>query len=1282
MLQIITSDGLDGLDLPDRHCFDGDKEWVHSDEEPSTSISVPPKALFTAGIRPGDAKVPDTSNSSMRPLTNKSISFAPDGQEGEEPQPMDEDLQQVPSGSHGASHGTGAVPKKTYTPFEKLKSKAVGAADSVKQRFKIGLPTRQKLSKEESAKLRRRPRKKGALEQEQEVPEDTEVREEEGEMEVVEQSEPQPAADTAEMETDVQEEESKNEDLASEKAEKEEALRKEKEAKEEALRKEKEAKEEALRKEKEAKEEEKLRKQKEQEELKRQKAEEKQQAKEEAQRKKAEEKLAKQKAAEEAKKAAEEAKKAKLEEQLAKAKEAQEIKRQKEEEELKKIREQEALAKELQEKKRLEDEQKRLREEEEAKQKAKEAEERKQEEAQRKLIEQEAAAAAAALAPVELQTTIPETDAATVAVEQTESSAAPVQGDVEMEEETAPEPEPTTSTPTGTGKRKVKKMTFPQMPHLPKMPDLPTLPHIDLDFRKKIIKRSKTPPARPKPPKSKATPALETENQLAAQYENEILARNAAMEEEEEEAQKAPQTVVEPQTQIFVTQPSSDQQLEESETHVEWEPNSPQGVDAEEPSTSKKPVQAKERLDKFGKSLKGFGSKSKEVASQKSKAMGQKMKVIGKDLQKFGVKVNEKYQSTIEEIKAKQEAAKARSKQKALEAEDAEEQMEYEGEYPESSTEPRRTFRFRRRDESQEESEEADSNKPQAYYENSEDLRRSNEEEGAQDDSKVTRSQLLGRAERDWESPLDLAQSRDVSEEPFSGNASSRDSPPGSSMASSTFAHVRKQGVLEEIDSDEFFLREKGISEGEDEEEINRFLVEELRNAFRPQANNALAGFDMPESPDRPEKSPRKPPRKDKEEKAQSYQTFPPERPRRKAPGYVSAYMNQEQAELEQDQESQVEERGSPQDDLREYDEDDGMRDLKEDVELLNQDREERKLGDNEGYEDDGRYEPVNEEPIKPVRTKKAPRQPATPVYYNTVEGNEWMRDLEDQVESHEEASPRPPQRERRKSSRSNQFSELSETPQVEDIGTQGGSQQLTGAESDARFTTSEADPDDGFEYVDEAGYAVVHKDRDVPRTIPRRKKKSGSKGSLKRRSPEEPKSEEAAGSEPMFFSLPRQAPKTFHVTPPSRPQRNYSTLRPRRPPRSKSSPRPDRRKGPDGDSSSPKPSTAIGIMQGRPLPPPPRPERSPIPLNDLDMSTVERSVGARHYANFADGRGEVVEEVLTATNIPLLGRRTETTDDDITIGIQTDPLLQEEPSIEAVTRSYATDSSRVQRQR
>ncbi|WP_278924690.1 hypothetical protein, partial [Pseudophaeobacter profundi] len=51
-------------------------------------------------------------------------------------------------------------------------------------------------------------------------------------------------------------------------------------------------------------------------------------------------------------------------------------------------------------------------------------------------------------------------------------------------------------------------------------------------------------------------------------------------------------------------------------------------------------------------------------------------------------------------------------------------------------------------------------------------------------------------------------------------------------------------GVIEEIDSDEFFLREKGLSR--EDVDVSRYLSLEIRDAFRS-PKNALASLDQEE---------------------------------------------------------------------------------------------------------------------------------------------------------------------------------------------------------------------------------------------------------------------------------------------------------------------------------------------------------------------------------------------------------------------------------------------------
>jgi hypothetical protein len=1249
-VQIVNSEGLDGLDLPDPHDghgFDGDREWGHSDDEQV----VPHKMSFCAGYRGlENAKTSDSEShrSSIRPLTNKTITFDPATKEEVE-EVAGSSRRDVSRGrSRSRSRSRSPNPKegaqKKTIPFEILRTKAAGVADQMRQRFnKISLPIRPKLNQWEGSKLsRKRHKKKAAAAAPQEGEEEEEAAavevEEEAQAEFEENFEPM---DTTEQEFPFLPQEPTEPQVAEAPKNKEEQ-KKEKEAKAEEQRKEKEAvAEEKKRKQKEQDDEKKLKaeeKKKEQDELKRKKAEEKQLAKEESDKKKAEEKAAKQKIQEEAKKA-------KLEEQLAKARETEEIERQKNEE-LLRLREQEAAEK-----------------------------------------------SAASSITFEAQ---------------------PAEETLLLEEQQQEQEQPQTPTPTGTGSRRKKiKKTFVQLPQLPKMPDLPQLPHFDLDFKRKVIKRSKTPPGRPTPPKMKFKKDAgggsmeETENQLAAQYASEIEARKLAMEEdnaeEHDEATEMVRHIRFPEPPIFVTQPSNEPS-EESGSHKDWKsfPSS-SGRSEEEPAEDdqvsgapgKSQVGTKERFDKFGKQLKGFGLKSKEIASKKSKSMGATMKVIGQDLHKLGAKTSEKFQATIEEIKAKQDAAKARTKEKAKEAEDiVHEQTVVPLQY-ESATEPRKKFRFRRRDDSQEEPEqEGGKNKQPEQYQNTQDLRqsggeRSKEKEEEGEGEKITRSQLLGRAERDWESPLDLAHSRDVSEEPFmSGNASSRDSPPGSSLASSTFAAqpVRKQGVLQEIDSDEFFLREKGISEGEDEEEINRFLVEELRQAFRLQ-ENALAGFDLDDPPERPGRQPRKPLRKEQEK---SYQTFPPERPRRKAPGYVSDYLKEnEEEDMEEDQCSTQEERGSYQEDPEQF-EDDGIRRVKEELDKI--ENEEENI--HQDYVDDGRYEPISEELIEPVKPQRRKKQKSTPLYYNTVAGNEWMREVDDQVMRHEEEEEEEegPQVPRRTTSKSGSIPLENDENEITfvDAEDRSNSRQSSGAAAQVGGGSTNRvdvvdDGDENFEYVDEAGYAVVHKGhQETPRTVPRRHRKSSGNGSKSNSLKRQGQGSSTNNGEAQFFSLPRPAPRTFHIVPPSRPQRNYSTLKPRRPPRHRSNHSLTKSNKGDKQEGTSRPSTAIGIMHGmhgRPLPPPPRPERPQI-LNDLDHTSIERSVGARHYANFVDDSGpRDVEEINVARNVSLLGRGD--LGGDINIGIQTDPLQEyENEAHHAAVTSFDDITRRVQQLR
>ncbi|KAG7189799.1 hypothetical protein KM043_017459 [Ampulex compressa] len=91
----------------------------------------------------------------------------------------------------------------------------------------------------------------------------------------------------------------------------------------------------------------------------------------------------------------------------------------------------------------------------------------------------------------------------------------------------------------------------------------------------------------------------------------------------------------------------------------------------------------------------------------------------------------------------------------------------------------------------------------------------------------------------------------------------------------------RRRGVIEEIDSDEFFLRASGLSQ--DDMTLGKYLASEIRDALRSETGNALADEEMPSvPPKRPTRS--RSLRKRKEDSVESYEAAPPARPKRERP--------------------------------------------------------------------------------------------------------------------------------------------------------------------------------------------------------------------------------------------------------------------------------------------------------------------------------------------------------------------------------------------------------------
>lgn len=88
----------------------------------------------------------------------------------------------------------------------------------------------------------------------------------------------------------------------------------------------------------------------------------------------------------------------------------------------------------------------------------------------------------------------------------------------------------------------------------------------------------------------------------------------------------------------------------------------------------------------------------------------------------------------------------------------------------------------------------------------------------------------------------------------------------------------RRRGVIEEIDSDEFFLRQSGISQ--DDMILGNYLTDEIRDALRAEVINVLQDDELPSTP--PQRPVRmRTLRKHKENLAESNEAVPPVRPKR-----------------------------------------------------------------------------------------------------------------------------------------------------------------------------------------------------------------------------------------------------------------------------------------------------------------------------------------------------------------------------------------------------------------
>ncbi|PSN33549.1 hypothetical protein C0J52_21021 [Blattella germanica] len=444
------------------------------------------------------------------------------------------------------------------------------------------------------------------------------------------------------------------------------------------------------------------------------------------------------------------------------------------------------------------------------------------------------------------------------------------------------------------------------------------------------------------------------------------------------------------------------------------------------------------------------------------------------------------------------------------------------------------------------------------------------------------------------------------------------------SSGSSSLRH--RAGVLEEIDSDEFFLREKGLSQ--EDVEVGRYLTSEIRDAFRAPVS-ALSQMDNYEYYDdeedvenlgqqyrsTPERGPTRPartrslrPRKrtskskspaEEEDSSQFFNTFPPARPKR-----IRRGQQQEDEELEvskekegyEEQEMEVDEpakAGIPSFTVTDDDE-----------KYRQQSLEEPEAEEQWQTEEIAVAEP--EPPMPPKRLRRGRKEPIPDTLCNGHYTKEdWLENIQAQIVPTDEVMvmrtesdyiipaappedfelpPEAPRRGRRKSSRATSLAD-------EDRTSRGASS----LPSERDHATDDFPVDLSLPEI--PGYACVEK----PSMKPRRKTTRPSAPGRRKRS-----ANGHSRSYPHFYSLP-------HRPPPIRPLRNYSTLGPSRPPR--------RHKAPSSVDMDQKSESYIEIeddileptshfeeshgsardlqsgdvverMKGRPLPPPPRPPR------------------------------------------------------------------------------------------
>ncbi|CAB3379365.1 Hypothetical predicted protein [Cloeon dipterum] len=380
----------------------------------------------------------------------------------------------------------------------------------------------------------------------------------------------------------------------------------------------------------------------------------------------------------------------------------------------------------------------------------------------------------------------------------------------------------------------------------------------------------------------------------------------------------------------------------------------------------------------------------------------------------------------------------------------------------------------------------------------------------------------------------------------------------------------RRQGVLEEISSDEFFLREKGVSQ--DDVDVERYLSREIKETFRPTVdteallmeNSTVNEADLARTyrgtPERISPSHKaRPPRKTRSIKNSSNLSTPP----------ASEVITKDKEEEEEEEE--VEKKENKEDTSWYFNTFPPNKPTRERRRQLRHERHKastmtRKAG-----------------PKAPQRKTKTRSEftIGNTSEWSVAPDQEWLNNLESHIVPKEvEAQSNEP----------DYIIPDVETPSAPKRGRKQSKRPDEDARSYVSYVSKASDmtEEPGYAYVVKPGVISYEQTQATP--PPRRAKQFPT--ALRRK-----KSRPLSGSGAShFFTMPHRKPM------PVRPSRNYATLGPSRPPR-----RQRRASLEDVRSESLQSGAVIQKMKERPLPPPPRPPRKERGQDgDLDAMDAE----------------------------------------------------------------------------